>query len=88
VAQIVGAILLIGLFIYAFQLALILLIVAGLIFRTKETVGLLLILAIFAGLRAAPLVGLGLLVLFVVAAIVKAVKKAPKEKAIDGPEQE
>jgi len=60
-AQILAVILLVALFIYAFQLALILLILAGLIFRTKETVGLLLILAIFAGFAAYPLIGSGLL---------------------------
>jgi hypothetical protein len=40
--------------------AILLLLVAGLIFRTKETVGLLLLLAIMAGFNAYPLIGTGI----------------------------
>jgi hypothetical protein len=76
VAQILGLILLVALFIYAFQLALILLILAGLIFRTKETVGLLLILAIFAGFAAYPLMGTGMLAALLLYLFVKNGSKA------------
>ena len=75
--QIVGLILLVALFIYAFQLALILLVLAGLIFRTKETVGLILILAIFAGLAAYPVIGFGLLAALLLYLFVKNGRRKP-----------
>ena len=46
-----------------FKVAIILLVLAGLIFRTKETVGLLMIGALWAGFKAQPLIGIGLIVL-------------------------
>lgn len=55
--------LLVALLAVAFKIALVLLFLAGLIFRTKETVGLLAILAIFAGFSAHPGIGVTLLVL-------------------------
>lgn len=53
---------LVALLTIAIKAALVLLILAGLIFRTKETVGLLLIFAIIGGFAAHPLIGCGLLV--------------------------
>lgn len=43
-ARVIGALLLFGAIVTAFKLAIIVLILAGLIFRTKETVGLLVVL--------------------------------------------
>ena len=60
VPQVVGYILLVGLAIFAIKLALIFLLLAGLIFRTKETVGLLLLGAILYGFKAYPLISVGL----------------------------
>ena len=89
--KIIGFILLIGLLTVAVQVAIALLFLAGLIFRTKETVGLIIILGAFALLSAFPVIGLGLLAVMIVAAIVKAVRNADKEPemlAIDDPAQE
>lgn len=62
-AQIIGAIIAIVLLATAFKIALILLVVAGLIFRTKETVGLLAIGWIIVGFSAHPLIGIGIVAL-------------------------
>lgn len=86
--QIIGMILLVGLFIYAFQLAVVLLLLAGLIFRTKETIGLIVILALFAGLAAFPVAGFASLAAFIVAAIVKACKAAPKQVEVQNTEED
>lgn len=61
--QFLGFILLIGLAIFAVKLAILFLLVAGLIFKTKETIGLITILAVFAGFNAHPGIGIGLIVL-------------------------
>lgn len=63
--QVLGFILLVGVAVFAIQLAIALLLVAGLIFRTKETIGLIAILAVFAGFRAHPGIGISLIVLAV-----------------------
>lgn len=55
--------LLAALLVVAFKIVIALLFLAGLIFRTTETVGLLAILAIFAGFSAHPGIGVTLLVL-------------------------
>lgn len=83
--QIVGLILLVALLIYAFQLAVILLLLAGLIFRTKETVGLLLILAIFAGFAAYPVIGFALLAALLIYLFLKNGRRKPTP---DDPDQE
>lgn len=57
--QFLGLVLLFFLFMYAFYAAVILLIIAGLIFRTKETLGLLVLGAIISH----PLIGGGVFVL-------------------------
>lgn len=54
-AQLLGIILLIGLAVFALKLAILFFLLAGLIFRTKETIGLILIFAILAGFRTYPL---------------------------------
>ena len=63
--QLLGVILLIGLAVFAFKVAILLLFLAGLIFRTKETVGLIAILAVIAGFSAHPLIGIGIIAVLV-----------------------
>lgn len=79
--RVLGFLALVGLVVTVFKLAIILLVVAGLIFRTKETVGLLLLLAVMAGFAAHPLIGTGLgLVLL---AICLYYKKKEKGKEVE-----
>lgn len=59
--QIIVAILAIGALVFLTKIAILLLFLAGLIFRTKETIGLIAVLAVFAGFRAHPLIGIGLI---------------------------
>ena len=54
------------------KMVIVVIVIAGLIFRTKETIGLLLLGGFLTLLAAQPLIGLGLLG---IAAIVKAVRK-------------
>lgn len=61
--EIIGFFLLAALLAFAFKIAIVLLVVAGLIFRTEQTIGLIAILAIFAGFSAHPVIGIGLAVL-------------------------
>lgn len=67
--QFLGFILLVGLAIFAIKLAFLFLLLAGLIFKTKETIGLVTILAIFAGFRAHPGIGIGLIVIAVLVSL-------------------
>ena len=60
--EIVTFVLLAALLAAAFKIAIVLLILAGLLFRTKETVGLIAILAVVAGFNAHPGIGIGLIV--------------------------
>jgi hypothetical protein len=53
-AQIVGILLLIGVAVVALKVALVLLLLAGLIFRTRETLGLIMVLGALALLRNYP----------------------------------
>lgn len=87
-AQVFIAIIAIGLFIFAVKVAIALLLLAGLIFRTKETIGLIVILAAFALLTKYPLIGFALIGILVVAAIVKAAANVKAEPDIDDPPQE
>jgi uncharacterized membrane protein len=81
--QLFAAIILIGLVIFAVKVAILLLLLAGLIFRTKETIGLIGILAVFAGLAAYPLIGSVLLVIFVLVAIYRAINKPDDDEDFD-----
>lgn len=63
--QLIGIILLIGFAMFALQVAILLLLLAGLIFRTKETVGLIAILAIIAGFTAQPLIATGVVIVLI-----------------------
>jgi len=59
--EIIAFFLLAALFAVAFKIAVLLLLLAGLIFRTEVTIGLLAISAIIAGLVAHPVIGIALL---------------------------
>lgn len=82
--QLLAAIVAIGLFVFAVKVAIVLLFLAGLIFRTKETVGLIAILATFAGFAAQPLIASG-----VVAALValSLYFKRKEQRRSDDPDQ-
>lgn len=59
--QVLGAIMLIAAAIVAFQIAIILLILVGLIWRPKETIGLLIIVGMIALLQSHPALGVAAL---------------------------
>ena len=60
--EIIAIMLLAALLTVTLKIAFVFLILAGLIFRTQETVGLLMIGGILTGFAAHPLIGIGLLV--------------------------
>ncbi|MHA0328832.1 hypothetical protein [Sphingomonas melonis] len=72
--QIIGILLVTALAIVAIKLALAVIILAGLIFRTKETLGVVLLLSAFAVLRAYPMASFGIVALLIIYAIIKVSK--------------
>jgi hypothetical protein len=86
VAQLLGALLLIGLAIFAVKVAILLLFLAGLIFRTKETAGLLAILGIVALFRNYPVACLVVLGVAGLVAIIRAAKRKGGEVPLPPPE--
>lgn len=66
----------------ALKIAVVLLFLAGLIFRTHETIGLIVILAIFAGFREHPGIGFAIVAVIGAIALYRSVSEPP-----DGPEQ-
>ena len=74
--KILGGIVLFSMVLAAFKIAIILLILAGLIFRTKETLGLLAIGAGFALLQAQPAAGMGVIALIAILALYASKNKA------------
>ena len=86
-AQLFGALLLIGLAVFAIKIAFVFLILAGLIFRTKETIGLLIVLGAWALFKAHPVAGIGLFAIAGIYAIVRAAKSdsATTEEVSDPP---
>ena len=78
-ARIVLAILAFGAIMAIFQMVIIAIVIAGLIFRTKETLCLLLIGGFITLLGSHPVIALVLLALFVAAAIVAMKAKAKRE---------
>lgn len=74
--RIIGALLLVGLIVVAVKVAILLLFLAGLIFRTKETIGLIAILAVFALLAKYPVAGFALIGVLVLIAIIRAAKSS------------
>jgi hypothetical protein len=90
VVQIIGTLFMIVLVAAAFKAALLLLVIAGLIFRTKETIGLLLLGWLLVGFAAYPLPTLGGAVLLLCLSLY--LKRKEKRQALldppDDPEQE
>lgn len=59
------------------KLVIVALMIAGLIFRTKETIGLLILLGLWALLKAYPAIGFSLLGMIAIVAVVRAFKAEP-----------
>jgi predicted phage tail protein len=87
-ARLILAIIAFVLAIAVIKMVIVALVIAGLIFRTKETVGLLAIGGAFTFIAAFPAIGLSLLAIGIVAAIVHSMKKDKAVTAIDDPPQE
>jgi hydrogenase/urease accessory protein HupE len=82
VARIIGVILMIALFVVAIKVAIVVLIFAGLIFRTKETIGLLILLAGFAFVDNHPLIGSLALAALIAIGIMRAAQKKPEPSEV------
>jgi len=76
--EILTILLLAALLTVALKVALILLILAGFIFRTRETVGLIAILVIFAGFRTYPGIGFTIVAVIVAIAVYRSVSEQPE----------
>ena len=70
------------------KLVIVALVIAGLIFRTKETIGFLLLGGMVALISANPVVGLALLALIIVIAAVTHAKRSASRQALEDPDQE
>lgn len=82
-----SVILLIGVFVLAVKVALILVFFVCLIFKTKETIGVITILAVIAGFNAHPAVGFALLGLIGAIALYRNSKKPNEDStALPAPE--
>lgn len=81
--QIIGILLVVALAIVAIKLAIAAIILAGLIFRPKETIGVVLLLGAFAILRTYPMASLGIVALLIVYAIIKVSKSQPTDHPVD-----
>ena len=73
----------VALAIVAIKLAIAAIILAGLIFRPKETIGVVLLLGAFAILRTYPMASLGIVALLIVYAIIKVSKSQPTDHPVD-----
>jgi predicted membrane protein len=69
---------------FAIKVAIIVIILAGLIFRTRETVGFLAILLILGLIATFPWAALGVVIVLIIWAIIRASKKKPE--AVEGEE--
>lgn len=88
-AQLFAAILIIGFAVFAFKVAILLLFLAGLIFRTKETIGLILILGAFALLSAYPVAGIAVIIVAAISAfVINGRRPRDPPSAADDPDQE
>ncbi len=81
--------------IFAFALAMVVikmiivaLVIAGLIFRTKETIGLLLIGGLLTLIAAQPLLGLGITAALITTGVVLKNRERKAELALEDPDQE
>ncbi|WP_294275315.1 hypothetical protein [uncultured Sphingomonas sp.] len=78
-----GFLLVLAMAIVAIKLAIALLILAGLIFRTKETIGLLLVLSAWAVFKAYPMISIGIVAVLILYAVIKASKPKPSALLVD-----
>lgn len=76
-AQLLGIVLLIAFAVFAFKVAILLLFLAGLIFRTKETIGLILVLGAFWLIRVQPIACLIVAAIIGIIALAKNAGKPP-----------
>lgn len=67
--EIITFFLLAALLAFALKIAIILLFLAGLIFRTKETIGLIAIMAAIAGFNAHPAIGVIIIIVLIAASM-------------------
>jgi len=81
--RIIGGIMLVGMTITALKLAIVGMILMGLIFRTREMLGLMLLFAVIALLSAYPLAGFGLILTLVLWAWLR-----PRQQVGMGPSAE
>ncbi len=73
------ALMVFGLALAVIKLVIVAIVLAGLIFRPKETCGILLVGGWFTLTKAYPIAGFGLLAFFIIAGIVMAVKKGKSD---------
>jgi hypothetical protein len=88
VGQIIGILLVATLAIVAFKLAVAAIVLAGLIFRPKETIGAVLLLGAFAVLRTYPMASFGIAALLIVYAIIKVSKSDTAEDPVAKAEED
>lgn len=70
------------------KLAIIALVIAGLIFRTKETLGLLFIGGLLTLIAAHPILGLGAVAVTITIGVIMKKREERQVKALDDPDQE
>lgn len=80
--RIVGALLIAILVVAALRLAIILVLLAGLIFRTKQTVGLLAVLLLMGLFAKYPLICSGLVAILVIVKWIRKAKQRPPPAAL------
>lgn len=72
----------------AIKLAIVALVIAGLIFRTRETIGLLLIGSLFSLIATYPVAGLSVLTGAITIGVIMKEREYRKARALDDPAQE
>lgn len=72
----------------AIKLAIVALIIGGLIFRTKETIGLLVLGGLFTLIAAHPIAGLSVLAGTITIGVILKERECRKAQALDDPAQE
>lgn len=85
--QLIGILLVVALAIVAIKLAIAAIILAGLIFRPKETIGVALLLGAFALLRTYPMASFGIVAMLIVYAIIKLAKSHTADDPVDTTEE-
>lgn len=80
--QIIAILLVVALAVVAIKLALVAIVLAGLIFRPKETLGVVLLLGAFAVLRTYPMASFGIVALLIIYAIIKVSKSDTGEDTV------